>query len=292
MPPRAFRNPSKFRGRVFVIGAIVGVALVSAVRSESESGQPPPESSQATSRDIRMEDQGQEHVAPGQPHVDYNSVPATSGPHFGQPLAPARWGVHTQHLPDEVLVHNLEHGYVNVHYRCPELCPQLVGQLSAIIEDTGAQGAKVLLSPYLDMDAQVALTAWTFIETMDAFDEERVRAFIRAHESSRDAPEYNVGGSGDHQAIFIARLNLTFAHHPRQFASFAVRHAGRGAAYSLIVPLVLGTCRPRLGSGSTASRMDLARLLNIASALWWLLTPEMSRTCRFKPPSRAMDSRK
>jgi|TARA_Y100000310_G_scaffold323233_1_gene383316 hypothetical protein len=37
VPPRAFRNPSKFRGRVFVIGAIVGVALVSAVRSESES---------------------------------------------------------------------------------------------------------------------------------------------------------------------------------------------------------------------------------------------------------------
>jgi hypothetical protein len=42
------------------------------------------------------------------------------------------------------------------------------------------------------MDARVALTVWTYIETMGEFDEERIRAFIRSHESSRDAPEYNV----------------------------------------------------------------------------------------------------
>jgi hypothetical protein len=138
--PRAFRNSTRFRGRVFVIVTIVAVALVSLVCSDSDG-------SQVASQAVRVEDQGQEHVSPGQTHDAYNSVPATSGPHFGQPLAPARWGVHTQHLPDEVLVHNLEHGYVNVHYNCPDLCPELVAQLSTIVEETGAEGAKVLLSP-------------------------------------------------------------------------------------------------------------------------------------------------
>ena len=58
----------------------------------------------------RIADQGAVHIAPGQDHPPYNSAPATSGWHLGQPLAPAPWGVHDEVLRDEVLVHNLEHG--------------------------------------------------------------------------------------------------------------------------------------------------------------------------------------
>ena len=53
------------------------------------------------------------HVEPGQEHLPYNSVPATSGWHY--PFW-ASWGVHGNVIPDEVLVHNLEHGGVGVHY--------------------------------------------------------------------------------------------------------------------------------------------------------------------------------
>ena len=142
---------------------------------------------------IRMEDQGQLHVDPGEDHPSYNSVPATSGPHFAQPLAPARWGVHPQPLADEVLIHNLEHGYVNMHYSCAEPCPDLVSQLTVIVDNAVERGGKVLLSPYPDMETKIALTAWTFIDTMEAFDEERVRDFMVTHESSPNAPEFNVG---------------------------------------------------------------------------------------------------
>jgi len=175
-----------FHARVVAIVMIAAFGLIGVACSDSETDQ-------GASGAARMEDQGQEHVSPGQPHDAYSSIPAISGPHFGQPLAPARWGVHQQPLPDEVLVHNLEHGYVDVHYDCPEGCSELVEQLTSIVGDFGAQGAKVLLSPYPNMGSRIALTAWTYIETMEEFDEGRIVAFIEARESSCAAPEYNVG---------------------------------------------------------------------------------------------------
>jgi hypothetical protein len=39
------------------------------------------------------------------------------------------------------------------------------------------------------MDTRIALTAWTFLDGFDDFDEARIMAFISAHESSPNAPE-------------------------------------------------------------------------------------------------------
>jgi len=141
---------------------------------------------------VKVEYQGVDHVIPGEEHDRYNSAPATSGWHFGAPVAPARWGIHTIPLPDEVLVHNLEHGYVNVHYNCPDGCDALVAQLSEVVDIATDVGAKVLMSPYPDMDTRIALTAWTVIDKFDDFDDVRIIAFIMAHESSPLAPEANV----------------------------------------------------------------------------------------------------
>ncbi len=82
---------------------------------------------------------------------------------------------------------------MDVHYDCPEGCSELVEQLTSIVGDFGARSAKVLLSPYPNMGSRIALTAWTYIETMEEFDEGRIVAFIEARESSCAAPEYNVG---------------------------------------------------------------------------------------------------
>ncbi len=45
------------------------------------------------------------------------------------------------------------------------------------------------MSPYAGMDTAISLTAWTFIEKFDVFDEDRIRDFVGAHESSSNAPE-------------------------------------------------------------------------------------------------------
>ena len=134
---------------------------------------------------------GNPHVLPGDDHPPYNSVPATSGPHFGAPLAPVRWGVYDSFLADEVLLHNLEHGYVNLHYDCPDGCAELVRQLTEIVDKATERVGKVLMSPYPDMETRIALTAWTFIDKFDEFDEQRISDFIGSHESSPNAPESN-----------------------------------------------------------------------------------------------------
>lgn len=131
------------------------------------------------------------HVNPGQEHEAYNTVPATSGPHFGQPLAPARWGVHDEVLADEVLLHNLEHGGISVTYNCPDGCPGLLADLTEIVNEAVNNNSKVILSPYPGMETRVALTAWTFVDRLDGFDNGRIRDFVNSHESSPNAPEPN-----------------------------------------------------------------------------------------------------
>ena len=136
----------------------------------------------------RFANQGQLHINPGVDHPPYNSLPATSGWHYGQPFGPSPWGVFTQFIEDEVLVHNLEHGGIVVNYNCPDGCPVLVSQLSELLSPFD----KYILSPHPGMDATIALRAWTFLDKFNEFDEERILAFVDAHMSSRNAPEGSV----------------------------------------------------------------------------------------------------
>ena len=135
---------------------------------------------------VRVPDQGRDHIQRGQSHPPYNSVPATSGWHYSiRGVAPASWGVHDEVLPDEALVHNLEHGGVGVHYNCPGGCAELVKQLAAIV----ARHDKVIMAPYPGMDTRIALTAWNFLDGFNDFNEARITAFIDHHVSSPNAPE-------------------------------------------------------------------------------------------------------
>lgn len=160
---------------VFTLGIMVLVILAACSSSPDNPGQ-------------KFPDQGGDHISPRDDHPLYNSVPATSGWHFSAPSAPAPWDVYTEAIPDEVLVHNLEHGGIGIHYNCPNGCDELVDQLTSLARD----GGKIVMSPYPDMESRIALTAWNFLDTFDDFDEDRIKDFIDAHESSSNAPEPNV----------------------------------------------------------------------------------------------------
>jgi hypothetical protein len=121
-------------------------------------------------------DLGNAHIQTlDEPHIAYNSDPPTSGPHM--PYT-APWGIHTEPIPKEVQVHNLEDGGVVVQYNCPTGCPDLVDKLKAIVS---RYKDEVVLAPYPGMNHRIALTAWTRIDTFDRFDEARILRFIAAY---------------------------------------------------------------------------------------------------------------
>jgi len=120
--------------------------------------------------------QGQQHIAVGQTHPSYNSDPPTSGWHYDQP---ADAGFYETSLPDERLVHNLEHGHVIISYDCAKLadCEDVKTELRQLVEQF--QRWKIVAVARENADAAIALTAWGRIDKMDSYDEDRVEAFVR-----------------------------------------------------------------------------------------------------------------
>jgi hypothetical protein len=117
--------------------------------------------------------QGQIHVPRGQTHPPYNSTPPTSGWHWADAVAPP--GVHTEPIPNEVQVHNLEHGEIMIQYDCPSGCPEIVDALAAIVR---TYPKKVVLAPYPGIGRPIALTAWGKLAFLDQVDEGFIRRFI------------------------------------------------------------------------------------------------------------------
>ncbi|MFQ5524233.1 MAG: DUF3105 domain-containing protein [Acidimicrobiia bacterium] len=115
-------------------------------------------------------DLGQDHVDPATQNPEYNSDPATSGPHSANP---APCGVFRQPIPDLNQVHDLEHGAVAILYQ-PEIDPAVRDQL----EDFARQvGTHILVSPRPGLSDPVVLVAWTRLLRLAELDMEAVQAF-------------------------------------------------------------------------------------------------------------------
>lgn len=136
------------------------------------------------------EDAGARHVASEKAGTGYHERPATSGDHWFAPTtpagvpAPARWGIYEFALPDEVLVHNLEHGGIGIHYDCPDECEKLVDALRKLVPQNPSQ---FIVSPYPGMKTQIAITAWRTHMYLEEFDESLIREFISVFKDK--APE-------------------------------------------------------------------------------------------------------
>lgn len=127
-------------------------------------------------------DQGRDHVALGTP-FSYNSNPPTSGPHFA---SAEEWGVYDKEIPDQVLIHNLEHGGIWIAYK-PGIDAEVAKKLEGIAKE---YGRKVIMTPRQANDSDIAVAAWTQLDKFSAgeFSEERVRDFIKAYRNK--GPEF------------------------------------------------------------------------------------------------------
>jgi hypothetical protein len=177
------------RRRNITIGAWVGAGvlfvamLVYLVLQEAQPADLPGEAVQI---------QGQEHIDPGVPHDPYNSDPPTSGPHYPNP---AETGFYEEAPADEYLVHNLEHGYINIWYNCSSLteeaCTTLKNQIRDVMSRAGVSlitgTSKVNAAPRPNMETLLALTAWGRLQRLDEFESNAILRFIRAFRDN--APE-------------------------------------------------------------------------------------------------------
>jgi hypothetical protein len=160
-------------GGILLMGAIVlVVVLLFAGNSGSRIGQ-------------RMPDEGAVHV-PQSEFPTYQSVPATSGPHWnlGNGIAPLNWGVYTAPQAEPAAVHNLEHGGIVIWYQPNLLDAAGVQALTDYVQQQVRTAKfKVLLSPWAGQDFghPIAVTAWDWLLYLDTPDIGQVRAFLDDH---------------------------------------------------------------------------------------------------------------
>jgi Protein of unknown function (DUF3105) len=113
--------------------------------------------------------QGRNHVQTLPEGFEYNSFPATSGPH----AAPVIWNAYTEPLPAVNLVHNLEHGGIVVQFG-PDV-PE--DDLRAVVDWYVADPVGLVLAPLPELGDKIAVAAWTHLLTCDGFDEEEFTSF-------------------------------------------------------------------------------------------------------------------
>ena len=119
--------------------------------------------------------QGQTHVAPGQP-VNYDTDFPTSGPHDPNPVLP---GVYNQAQRLEELVHSLEHGNIVVYIDQPG--PEAIDTLTAWAREFSGYWDGLVVVPRPGLGEEVVLTAWTHKLRLPEFEPEAAATFIDAY---------------------------------------------------------------------------------------------------------------
>lgn len=130
---------------------------------------------------VEIPSQGAQHIARGVSHPPYNSNPPTSGWHWGDGVAGP--GIKDKEIPDELVLHSMEHGAVIVWYK-DNLPKDDVEKIKSAFNN--ASGKKIMI-PRKNLDVPVALTSWGWILELKTIDEVKIKEFIEIR--SDRAPE-------------------------------------------------------------------------------------------------------
>jgi len=114
---------------------------------------------------------GRNHVLEVKPDFEYNSFPATSGPHYPET---AIYNAYGEPVPQIRLLHNLEHGAVIVQYG-DKVAPSAVDELIRWYRD---DPNGIIVAPLPELGGKIAATAWTQLLTCSqGFDEKAFSDF-------------------------------------------------------------------------------------------------------------------
>ena len=105
----------------------------------------------------------------------YNTVPPTSGQHWG---AWSDCGFYNYPLPDELLVHNLEHGNIIVSYNLNDES-EISALRDAVAAIPLAEEYAIVRRYHAIPEGMVALTTWGVLDRMLGVDPDRIARFFR-----------------------------------------------------------------------------------------------------------------
>ena len=125
--------------------------------------------------ELKLPDEGHEHIPPGSEVPDYKTNPPTSGPHVEPPYQQAD-GAYTETPAEIDYVHSLEHGRLEIQYS-PDLPEQAQLELKGLYDTM--YGAS-LLFPNPKMPYEVAATTWTNMLTCPKYEGAKTLDAIRA----------------------------------------------------------------------------------------------------------------
>lgn len=182
--------------------------------------------------DITMPNLGGGHIDPPglaaeAPEVIYAGgagvagEPPSSGRHLGQVVAT---GVYDVPIDPRVTTHNLEHGYIVVHYAADAPAEQVSQMKAWAQEQIDGDFPRIVVTEYykdLPDDANFSYTAWLQRQTCDTFDPDVAEVFTRAHHGTNgQGPEkdttsvHSEGQQGvlspDGEPLFLPPLDALF----------------------------------------------------------------------------------
>ncbi len=125
--------------------------------------------------------------------VVYNTFPPTSGDHWS---AAQSCGFYEGAIPDERVVHNLEHSNIVISYNLPNQAD--VEALKEVYNDLDESWRNhfTVVRPYDEIaPGQIGLSAWGVLDVMDGIDRDRIQRFYE-HYVGRLGPEGPVSCRG------------------------------------------------------------------------------------------------
>lgn len=172
------RERARKRKRIGLIAAVTAVVVVAGVllyqRAREGDDAVAAAASRAGCSAVRsFPELDRTHIDANAAPPKYNSNPPTSGPHRQQP---ANWGSYDETVEDTILVHNLEHGGIVIHYK--GLSDTQADRVSAIADDFDSG---VIAQPNDKIDKPIAMAAWRTLRTCERLSEPVIRAFIEEY---------------------------------------------------------------------------------------------------------------
>src|SRR3989338_3452521 len=168
-----FKSPVGLIVTVGVLVLILGTVLFFTTEYTSPGEKPEPLGQQ-------YEEIGKDHIDVGTPHQAYNSNPPTSGPHYAQPAVKR---FYDEVLPDEQLIHNLEHGEIWISYK--DTSDATKDELRAI---QGRNSGSVIVTQRPSNLQNICLASWTRLLCMDVLDAQTAPNFIKANKNLSPEP--------------------------------------------------------------------------------------------------------